>query len=59
MAFYKDMKGQEWLIPPNIENIISNEHICYLVDEVVDSMDFRRRHTPYLSTEPVFLSPLL
>jgi hypothetical protein len=40
MAFYKDMKGQEWLIPPNIEDIISNEHICYLVDEVVDSMDF-------------------
>lgn len=47
MAFYKDMKNQQWLLPPNLEDIISKDHICYLVDEVIDSIDFRDVEVEY------------
>ena len=41
MVFYKDYKHQQWLLPPNLEDIISDEHICYLLDEVIDSIKFK------------------
>lgn len=40
MVFYKDGKEQNWLLPPNIKDIIDNDHICHIVDAVIDSMDF-------------------
>lgn len=39
MAFYKDLKDQELLLPPNIRDIIPENHICFLVDEIVQKMD--------------------
>ena len=38
--FYKDGKKQNWLLPPNIKDIIDEDHICHIVDTVIDSMDF-------------------
>jgi len=43
MVFYRDMKKQNWLLPPNIEDMIDDEHLCYIVDIVVDSMDFSKQ----------------
>jgi transposase len=43
MVFYKNMKKQNWLLPPNIEDMIDDEHLCYIVDIVVDSMDFSKQ----------------
>jgi transposase len=40
MAFYKDYKDQAWLLPPRISDLIPGDHICYFVEEVLDSMDF-------------------
>ena len=40
MVFYKDGKKQNWLLPPNIKDIIDDDHICHIVDTVIDSMDF-------------------
>jgi len=40
MVFYKDMRGQNWLFPLSILDLIPENHICFLVDEVVESMDF-------------------
>jgi len=40
MVFYRDMKRQHWLIPPDIEDIIDDDHVCYIVDTVIDTMDF-------------------
>ena len=40
MVFYKDGKKQNWLLPPNIKDIIDDDHICHIVDAVIDSMDF-------------------
>ncbi|MHC4546633.1 MAG: IS1182 family transposase [Planctomycetota bacterium] len=40
MVFFKDEKKQNWLIPPNIKDMIDDDHICHIVDAVIDSMDF-------------------
>lgn len=41
--FIKDLKNQEYLFPPNIKDLIGNNHIVYVVDTVIDSMDFSEK----------------
>lgn len=40
MVFYTSLKNQDWLIPPRIEDIIEDEHVCNIVEIVVDNIDF-------------------
>ncbi len=40
MAFIKRLRNQNWLFPPTIADLIEEEHICRLVDAVVESIDF-------------------
>ncbi len=40
MAYIKSFRGQNWLLPPNIKDMIPKDHICFLVEEVVDKLDF-------------------
>jgi transposase len=39
MTFYKDLKDQELVLPPNIRDMIPKDHICYLVDKIIQNMD--------------------
>jgi len=48
MAFIKDFAGQNWLLPPSIADTIQDEDsICFLVDFVVESMDFGKINRGY------------
>lgn len=47
MAFIKSYKNQEWLLPPRLEDIIPEDHICYFIDEIVDSIDFSSIEAKY------------
>ncbi len=40
MAFIKSFKNQTWLFPPNIEELIPEDHVCYLVANLIDSLDY-------------------
>lgn len=40
MAYINSYKGQNWLIPQSIKDIIPKSHICFFVEEFVDSLDF-------------------
>jgi len=40
MAYIQSYKDQAWLLPPSIEDMIPEDHSCYLVESLVDSMDF-------------------
>jgi transposase len=40
MAFIQLSKNQTWLLPPDIRDMISSDHICYLVDSFVEEIDF-------------------
>ena len=41
MAYIQSYKDQVWLLPPSIEELIPEDHICFLVEALVDSMDFK------------------
>lgn len=40
MAYIPSYKGQSWLLPPNIEDMIPEDHICYLVESLAESLDY-------------------
>ena len=40
MAYIESYKEHRWLLPPSIEELIPKDHICYLVESFVDSVDY-------------------
>ena len=40
MTYITSYKNQNWLIPQSIKNMIPKEHICFFVEEFVESLDF-------------------
>jgi len=49
MAFYKDLKDQQLLLPLNIRELIPDNHICFLVDKIIqiqnlDLTEFEKKY---------------
>jgi transposase len=42
MVYISSYKDQNWLIPQSIKDIIPDNHICFFVEEFVDSLDFSK-----------------
>src|SRR3989344_2827440 len=42
MTYINSFRGQNWLIPQAIQDMIPKDHICYFVEEFVDSLDFSK-----------------
>ena len=40
MAYLNSYKNQNWLIPLSIKDMIPKEHICFFVEEFIESLDF-------------------
>ncbi len=40
MVFIRSFKNQTWLFPPAIEDLIQEDHVCFLVENFIDSLDF-------------------
>jgi len=40
MAYIKSDKNQNWLLPLSIKDMIPKDHICFLVENFVESLDF-------------------
>jgi transposase len=40
MAYIKSLQGQNWLFPPNINDMIDENHICFLVEKFVEDLDY-------------------
>jgi transposase len=40
LVYISSYKGQNWLIPQSIKDMIPENHICFFVEEFVDSLDF-------------------
>lgn len=41
MAYIESHKEQAWLLPPSIEDLIPEDHICFLVEILVDNLDYK------------------
>lgn len=42
MTYMQSYKNQNWLIPLSIMDMIPKDHICFLVEEFADSLDYSR-----------------
>lgn len=40
MAYIASNKNQNWLLPMSIKDMIPKDHICFLVEDFVESLDF-------------------
>jgi transposase len=40
MAYIKSFKEQNWLLPPNISDLIPDDHVCLLIESFIDELDF-------------------
>lgn len=40
MAYIKSYKNQNYLLPPKITDLFSEDHVCYLIENIADSMDY-------------------
>lgn len=47
MAYIQSQKGETWLLPPSIEEMIPEDHICYLVEGIVESLDYSEFNIKY------------
>lgn len=50
MALREDKLGQTWLIPPSIDELIPENHICHLIIALVDKLDFSSIDEKYRCT---------
>jgi transposase len=41
MTYIASKKDQNWLIPLGIKNMIPKDHICFLVEDFVESLDYK------------------
>jgi len=47
MAYIQSYRGQAWLLPPSIEELIPEDHICFMVEGLVESLDYREFDVKY------------
>jgi len=47
MAYIQSHKNQSWLLPPSIEDLIPEDHICFLVESLIDHLDYEVFHIKY------------
>jgi len=40
MAYIKSFKGQNWLLPPSLSDLIPEDHVCLLIESFIDEQDF-------------------
>jgi len=40
MAYIKSYKNQNYLLPPNITDLFSKDHVCYLIEQIAESLDY-------------------
>lgn len=47
MTYINSYKNQNWLIPQSIKDLIPEKHICFFVEEFVESLNFSNFHQLY------------
>jgi transposase len=41
MTYIQSFKEQSWLLPSSVEDLIPEDHICFLVESLVDNLDYQ------------------
>jgi len=57
MAYIQSHSGQSWLLPPGLEDMIPEDHICFLIESLADSLDYSRFDDLYSGGRASCISP--
>lgn len=41
MAYIKSFRGQNYLLPPNLTDLFPKGHVCYLIEQLTDGMNYK------------------
>ena len=47
MAYIKSYPNQNYLIPPKITDLFSKDHVCYLIEQIANEMDYSKFDQKY------------
>ena len=47
MSYIKSYRGQNYLLPPNLADLFSKNHVCYLIEHIADSMNYNEFDIKY------------
>ena len=39
MSYIQSFKGQQWLLPPSLEDLIPEDHVCFVVEDFLEEID--------------------
>jgi transposase len=57
MTYIPSYKDQAWLLPPAIEDLIPEDHLCFLVEALVDAQDYSDFDLRYSGAGPPAYHP--
>ena len=57
MTYNQSCKEQTWLLPPNIEDLIPEDHVCFLIESLVDALDYGAFDIKYSGAGPSAYHP--
>ena len=47
MKFLPYQPDQAWLLPPSVKDVLSKNHLCFFVHQIVERLDLRRFEEDY------------
>ena len=47
MAYIKSYRNQNYILPPNITDLFSEDHVCYLIEQITDDLDYSEFNDKY------------
>ncbi len=42
MSYIKSYKNQNYLIPPNLKDLFSKDHVCYMIEQIANDLDYSK-----------------
>ena len=46
-AYIKSYRNQNYILPPNITDLFSEDHVCYLIEQITDELDYSEFNKKY------------
>ena len=47
MSYIKSFRGQNYLLPPSLTDLFSKDHVCYLIEQLTDDMNYNEFDEKY------------
>ena len=59
MRFQPYAPDQAWLLPPSVQDVLGEDHLCFFVHRLAEALDLSRFEEPYVEEGPPAYAPAL